>query len=132
MNQKTRTIIFERAQFRCEYCMLHQDDDDYFPFHIEHIIPIQLNGNSELTNLCLSCSNCNWAKGPNIAGYLDGKLYPLFHPRKQSWERHFEWDQTILVGRTQIGRVTIQVLNINDDSRIKLRENLLFEGRFPK
>jgi hypothetical protein len=29
------------------------------------------------------------------------------------------------------GRVTIQVLNINKPSRVMLRENLLFEVRFP-
>jgi hypothetical protein len=27
--------------------------------------------------------------------------------------------------------VTVQVLNINDLARVMLRENLLFEGRFP-
>jgi hypothetical protein len=27
--------------------------------------------------------------------------------------------------------VTVQVLNINDPARVLLRENLLFEGRFP-
>jgi len=35
------------------------------------------------------------------------------------------------VGKTKIGMVTVQVLNINRPSRIMLRENLLFEGRFP-
>ena len=29
------------------------------------------------------------------------------------------------------GQVTVQVLKINDPPRIMLRENLLFEGRFP-
>jgi hypothetical protein len=29
------------------------------------------------------------------------------------------------------GKVTVQVLNINEPSRVMLRENLLFEGRFP-
>jgi hypothetical protein len=46
-------------------------------------------------------------------------------------KRHFRWDHTTLVGKTKTGIVTIQVLNINDASRIRLRENLLFEGRFP-
>ena len=79
----------------------------------------------------LACAKCNWAKGPNLAGILDGKLYPLFNPRKQNWKRHFRWELTTLVGRTNTGIVTVQVLNINDPSRVMLRENLLFEGRFP-
>ena len=56
---------------------------------------------------------------------------PLFNPRKQSWKRHFRWEHTILVGKTKTGIVTVQVLNINDPARVMLRENLLFEGRFP-
>jgi len=64
------------------------------------------------------CHFCNWAKGPNLAGFLDGKLYSLFNPRKQSWRRHFRWEQTSLAGRTKTGIVTVQVLNINDPSRI--------------
>lgn len=62
---------------------------------------------------------------------MDGKLYPLFNPRTQRWKRHFRWDHTILVGETKTGIVTVQVLNINKASRVMLRENLLFEGRFP-
>ena len=26
-----------------------------------------------------------------LSGLLDGKLYPLFNPRQQSWRRHFRW-----------------------------------------
>ena len=70
-------------------------------------------------------------KGPNLAGLLGGKLYPLFNPRQQTWHRHFRWEHTILVGKTKTGVVTVQVLNINDPARVMLRENLLFEGRFP-
>ena len=70
-------------------------------------------------------------KGPNLAGVIDGKLYALYNPRKQSWRRHFRWQHTILVGKTKIAVVTIEVLNINEATRVMLRENLLFEGRFP-
>jgi hypothetical protein len=76
-----------------------------------------------------ACAECNWAKGPNLAGLLGGKLYPLFNPRKQSWKRRFRWDNTILVGKTFSGKVTVQVLNVNEPARLMLRENLLFEGR---
>jgi hypothetical protein len=39
-------------------------------------------------------------------------------------------DNTILVGKTFCGKFTVQVLNINEPSRVMLRENLLIEGRF--
>ncbi len=131
MDAALRAFVWNRAGGRCEYCRLHQDDADFLAFHVEHIIAKQHGGGDGPDNLCLACSECNWAKGPNLAGLLGGKLYPLFHPRKQRWGRHFRWEQTILVGKTFSGRVTVQVLNMNDAARVMLRENLLFEGRFP-
>jgi hypothetical protein len=48
----------------------------------------------------------------------------LFDPRRQVWKRHFEWRGAALRGRTQIGRATIAVLNINDPHRQQLRQML--------
>jgi hypothetical protein len=131
MDAALRRFVRERAGRRCEYCRLHEDDADFLAFHVEHILPKQHGGTDDPESLCYSCSECNWAKGPNLSGTLGGKLYPLFNPRKQNWTRHFFWEQTILVGKTKTGVVTIQVLNINDPARVMLRENLLFEARFP-
>jgi hypothetical protein len=35
------------------------------------------------------------------------------------------------VGRTAIGRVTIELLKINDEFRVEFREGLMAEGLFP-
>ena len=129
MNAKLRELIWQRAGYRCEYCRLHRDES-YFAFHIEHIIARQHQGSNESGNLCLACAECNQFKGTNIAGIIEGNIYPLFNPRTQSWGRHFEWDNTTLVGRTNCGRATVKVLRINLKVRIQLREQLLFEGRF--
>ena len=131
MDASLRVSVWDRAGGRCEYCRLHQSDYDFQTFHVEHIIAKQHGGSDTVDNLCLSCSECNWAKGPNIAGIHLDRFYSLFHPRKQNWKRHFRWDFTTLVGKTKTGIVTVQVLNINDSSRVMLREHLLFEGRFP-
>jgi hypothetical protein len=131
MDSTTRALVRQRAKGYCEYCQLHQSDSDYQPFHIEHIVPKQHGGSDEEGNLCLACSECNWAKGPNLAGLLSGKLVALFHPRKQRWHRHFAWHGTILVGKTTVGTVTVQVLDVNASHRVLLRENLALEGRFP-
>jgi hypothetical protein len=45
-----------------------------------------------LTSSALPACERNWAKRPNLAGIIGGKLYPLFNPRKQRWKRHFRWD----------------------------------------
>lgn len=131
MNAALRAFIRERAGHRCEYRRLHENDDDFLGFHVEHVIAKQHGGRDDPDMLCWACAECNWAKGPNLAGLHHGKLYPLFNPRSQVWRRHFQWDHTLLMGKTRTGLVTVQVLNINKPSRVMLRENLLFEGKFP-
>jgi hypothetical protein len=81
----------------------------------------------------LACFYCNSFKGPNIAGIdpVTKKLTKLFNPRRHKWEKHFRYDGPILRGLTPIGRATVQVLNINNDDAVTLREGLIAEGRFP-
>ena len=72
-------------------------------------------------------------KGPNIAS-LDpdtSEMVPLFHPRRDTWSEHFEWNEGILVGRTPIGRATVELLAINHPDHVLLREALIDEGVFP-
>ncbi len=83
-----------------------------------------------LNNLALACGRCNRQKGPNIAG-LDpesGELVPLFNPRKEHWDEHFTWVETTIIGRTPIGRATIQVLAMNAQDRIIVRQELAAAG----
>jgi hypothetical protein len=131
MDAAIRALVRERAGGRCEYCRLHEVETDFFAFHVEHVIAKKHGGTDDPETLCYACPECNWAKGPNLAGMLEESMYPLFNPRTQNWQRHFRWDRTTLVGKTKTGIVTVQVLNINEASRVMLRENLLFEGRFP-
>jgi hypothetical protein len=131
MDVALRAFVRERARHRCEYCRLNEGDSDYQPFHVEHVVPRHHDGTDDPNNLCYACSLCNWYKGPNIAGLVDKKLVPLFHPRRQDWAKHFRWAGTTLVGMTRVGSVTVRVLRMNTARRILLRENLLFEGRFP-
>ena len=106
---------------------------DVLPFELDHIIARKHGGETNLENLALSCYPCNAHKGPNIAGIDDGTgaVIRLFHPRLDSWADHFEWAGPELIGRTPIGRVTIQVLCINSPGRVALRRALLEECVFP-
>jgi hypothetical protein len=56
----------------------------------------------------------------------------LFDPRRQSWTRHFHWSGAILAGRTQTGRATIAVLDMNDRQRVILRQILMDAGEWPE
>ncbi len=93
MNAALRAFVRQRAGRRCEYCRLHEDDDDFLAYHVEHVIAKQHGGFDDPDMLCWACAECNWAKGPNLAGLLGGNLYSLFNPRKQNWHRHFRWDR---------------------------------------
>jgi hypothetical protein len=130
MDLLVRVLVRRRARRRCEYCRIHENDEPY-SFHLEHIIPTKHGGTDELSNLAWSCQNCNLGKASNLAGRVRRKLVALFHPRRQKWNKHFRWDGPILLGRTDCGRATVAVLNINEDDRIRLREILIATGAFP-
>jgi len=130
MNAETRRLVILRAHGRCEYCH-RQQDDDYFTFHVEHIVAKQHGGTDRLANLCFSCPECNASKGTNLAGMLRGRVIPLYNPRRQLWRVHFRWNGPILIGVTLAGMVTVQVLNINDKDRVQIRETQIAQGSFP-
>lgn len=133
MDAALRELVRKRAGDRCEYCRIHQDQDSFFMFPVDHIIARQHGGLTDADNLCLSCFRCNSHKGPNIAS-LDpetGELVRLFHPRRDDWSEHFEWNGALLAGHTAIGRVTVALLAINHPEYVLLRESLIDEGSFP-
>jgi len=125
IGSQTRTQVRERAEDACEYCHLHQDDSPLATLHVEHIIPRIHGGTDELDNLALACIDCNLHKGPNLTGIdpQTNKLTELFHPRRQSWEEHFELQGVYIVGKTATGMTTIRVLNMNSEDQIALRSS---------
>jgi hypothetical protein len=133
MDDTTRDLVRRRAGRRCEYCLLHEDDDPLFTFHVEHIVARQHGGTDGPGNLAFSCHQDNLHKGPNLTGLdpLTKKLTRLFNPRRHRWSRHFRWDGPRLIGRTAIGRTTVTVLAMNLLHRVALREALIAAGRFP-
>ena len=132
MDEDTNQAVKERAGHRCEYCHL-PEPHVATPFHVEHVIAQQHRGSDALSNLANSCIRRNLHKGPNLTG-IDPKskrLTRLFNPRKGSWKKHFRFDGAILVGKTAVGRTTIDVLCMNDPARVALRQELLDQGLLP-
>jgi hypothetical protein len=39
----------------------------------------------------------------------------------QRWDEHFTWEGVCLVGKTDVGRTTIQVLCMNSEEQMELR-----------
>lgn len=123
MNDATRDLVRRRANHRCEYCQLHQDDSPLAALHIEHIRPRKHGGTDDDSNLCLACIDCNLHKGSNLTGIdpITETITPLFHPREQRWEDHFMWDGIRIAGRSAIGRTTVRVLCMNSEEQLELR-----------
>jgi hypothetical protein len=126
----TSLRIRERAGDRCEYCRLPQSYT-ILPHEVDHIRARKHRGRTTLENTCWSCAQCNGAKGSNATGYdtATDELVPLFNPRSDRWDDHFAWDGPLLVGKTPIGRATIDVLRINQVERVEHRRVLLATGQ---
>jgi hypothetical protein len=123
MDDAKRNAVRQRAGNRCGYCGLHQDDSPLASLHVEHIRPKKHDGTDDLDNLALACVDCNLHKGSNIAGYdpETSELTELFHPRRHLWSDHFEWEGARIVGKTPLGRTTVQVLQLNSEEQLQLR-----------
>lgn len=133
MERSIRDQVWARAASRCEYCQMPQSLTDAI-HEIDHIIAEKHRGQTILENLALACFHCNNHKGPNIAGIdpESGLMTRLFNPRQDRWNDHLMWNGAVLAGLTAIGRVTVEVLEINLRHRVIHRQALLDEGVFPR
>ena len=125
-----RREVVERAQSRCEYCGI--PESDVFSAHeIDHVIAIKHGGETRSGNLALSCTLCNKHKGSDIAS-LDtetGEIVGLYHPRLSTWREHFELGTDgRIFPRSQAGRVTVRLLQLNHPDRVEERKALLTAG----
>lgn len=128
-----RRLVLARAGGRCEYCLIHQDDapDTH---QMDHIIALRHGGKTISENLACACSLCNHFKGTDF-GTIDpasGAVRMLFNPRTQLWSEHFALRDILIVGLTPVGQATIELLHLNDDTRLLEREVLIAENRYPR
>lgn len=134
ISDEVRQKVVQRAQRRCEYCQSPQLLTG-LPFTLDHIIPRQAGGSDNLDNLCLACSACNSHKHIRTTATdpESGMTVPLFHPRRQRWQDHFEWskDGEQVIGRTAVGRSTIIALQLNRELVVNARRLWVSAGWHP-
>ena len=130
MDASVRLLVRHRARDRCEYCHLPQAATCFLSFHVEHIEAQQHVVDDSPENLALACPDCNRHKGPNLVtlDQLTRVLVRLFHPRRDSWNAHFEYRGAILAGLTPVGHATVRLLQMNTVERIEMRAELLSLG----
>lgn len=100
--------------------------------HIEHIKPAD---GDQPDNLCLACPNCNLSKAAATAAKDPdtGKDAPLFNPRSQVWDEHFEWkdNYALIQGRTPTGRATVTRFKMNRPRIVLARKRWALAGLHP-
>ena len=127
-----RTEVARRANYRCEYCLIH-DDDAGFPHQVDHVISRKHGGSSTADNLAYACVFCNRRKGSDIAS-IDpetGRAIPLFNPRHDRWSDHFQIEAEFIKPLTAVGSATIQLLRLNTSERLSERRLLQILGTYP-
>jgi len=127
-----RRLVRERADNCCEYCRL-SEEDNLLSHEVDHIIAEKHRGKTEANNLCLACFDCNRFKGSDIAS-LDPEteaLTPIFNPRIDRWDDHFQLDGAFILPLTPVGRVTEFMLQMNAEEQLMKRRMLIDLGRYP-
>jgi hypothetical protein len=127
-----RTAVIIRANYSCEYCLVHADYV-MFVHEVDHVIAQKQGGATTSQNLAYACGVCNRNKGSDIASIDPETGNPtfLYNPRTQVWDEHFQLDGALTVPLTAIGRATVRLLQLNQTDRLLLRRELLSTGRYP-
>ena len=62
-----------------------------------------------------------------------GEMVSLFNPRTQTWSAHFTWseDGIRIIPKTAVGRMTVDVLSLNDELRVRSRALWVEAGYHP-
>jgi hypothetical protein len=116
--------VARRASHRCEYCRAPEVVFN-FTFEVEHITPTSRGGSDEKNNLALACRACNAHKSNVFTGTdpETGMGVPLFNPRSNHWDEHFQFDpdSDCIRGLTPVGRATVERLDMNNPLQLLAR-----------
>lgn len=120
-------FIRDRANGICEYCLI-PELAVLISHEIDHVIAEKHGGKTAADNLALACTVCNKHKGSDLASIdpVTGEIVRLYQPRQDRWQDHFQLtaDGNILP-LDAIGRVTVQLLQLNRSERLTERQLLI-------
>jgi hypothetical protein len=125
-----RQAVGSRANFLCEYCLIHEADT-FYGCEVDHIISLKHGGASELNNLAYACALCNRAKGSDIGSISTaGEFTRFFNPRTDAWSKHFRLEGATIRSITTIGEATARIFGFNESARIHERDELIRFGKY--
>ena len=111
--------------------MVH-DSDVYHGCEVDHVISVKHGGLTAPENLAYACFHCNRHKGTDLGsiGPRTGKLVGCFNPRSDRWKQHFYLNEGRIEALTEVGEVTIRMLEVNHPERLAFRRLLIEVGRY--
>jgi hypothetical protein len=134
MPHRLRNLVAERAGYRCEYCLVPETLSNS-PFDVEHIMPRDLGGTDDESNLALACRSCNGSKYTSTIAPdpLTGLVVRLFSPRTDRWIECFAIDLESgeIIGQTDVGRATVDRLRMNGPRQRRARRLWIYLFGFP-
>jgi hypothetical protein len=132
INAALRRLVAARAEYLCEYCLIHEEDA-FFGCEVDHIISEKHDGQTEADNLAYACAFCNRAKGSDVGSLVrrTGAFVRFFNPRTDLWGDHFALDGVTIVALSDIGEATTRILDFNNEERLFERQTLQAIGRYP-
>lgn len=127
-----RRLVIQRAANRCEYCGLSQEGQEA-TFHVDHVIPRVVAGETVADNLALACVSCSLRKAARQRAIdpQSGNEVALYSPRLHTWHEHFGWEGVYLVGLTATGWATVAALAMNRALILAIRQEQAALGRHP-
>jgi len=132
ISDELRQRVIARAANLCEYCLI-SIEDTWLGGEVDHIISLKHSGVTEADNLAYACQPCNRNKGSDLGSIYrpSGRLVRFFNPRIDHWTDHFELSGALIKPRTEIGEVTVRILDFNDSERLLERQGLIQGGQYP-
>lgn len=72
LSDTDEAFIYKRDNYKCRYC-----GNKFPPFHLDHVYPVSLGGETSIANMVVACKKCNLEKNnkigvwPRPVGYFD-------------------------------------------------------------
>lgn len=131
VSEELRRLVASRAEFLCEYCLIHEDDT-FYGCQVDHVISVKHGGPTDPSNLAYACAFCNRQKGSDAGSILmeTGEFVRFFNPRSDRWADHFQLREFTIEPLTGVGEATARIFGFNALERLVERETLVAVGRY--
>jgi len=113
LSKTTRTEVFKRDSFTCQYCGLKAPD---VILHLDHIHPVAEGGDNDILNLITSCAGCNLGKGKRLLSddtVVEKRRKQLedLQERREQIEMMLEWHRGMTKARNAEAEAACAYLN---------------------